>query len=155
MRALPDPASLKSGPSGTASLPPAWLATRSLPLVRLHQGMPLFRIHRQSHGAVFFGPAVDPTNGTRQPAANRFDSLAGGFGVLYVAAHFEGAFVETVLRNPAMRFVSELYVTLACRQRIDLRSRTQAGRPSWQGSVARRRHQCNLNRPIRAVSDLD
>jgi RES domain len=112
VRALPDPGSLAPGPSGTASLPPSWLATRSLPLVRLRQGTPLFRVHRQDRGAVFFGPAVDPTNGTRQPPANRFDSLVGGFGVLYVASHFEGAFVETVLRNPAMRLVSELYVTL-------------------------------------------
>jgi hypothetical protein len=105
------PAALGAGPSGTASLPPAWLASRSLPLVKLRQGTPLFRVHRQAHNAVFFGPGVDPANGTRQQPTNRFDSIAGAFGVLYLAEQFEGAFVETVLRNPRMRFVSESYVT--------------------------------------------
>lgn len=109
---MPDPAISRHGPSGTASLPPSWLATRSLPLVRLHQGTPFFRVHQQVHGAVFFGPDVDPASGTRQPPTNRFDSLSGAFGVLYLAERFEGAFVETVLRNPRMRFVSESYVAL-------------------------------------------
>ena len=35
----------------------------------------------------------------------RFDSAGGHFGVLYLAAFFEGAFVETVLRNPRRRLI--------------------------------------------------
>ena len=38
--------------------------------------------------------------------AGRFDSASGSFGVIYLAYAFEGAFVETVLRNPARRLVS-------------------------------------------------
>jgi hypothetical protein len=42
---------------------------------------------------VFFGPAADPATGVRQPPTQRFDSLTGAFGVLYVGKRFEGAFV--------------------------------------------------------------
>jgi len=93
-------------------LPPAWLAARSLPIIKVPQGTPLFRVHQSAHGAIFFGPAVDPATGTRQQPTYRFDSLSGGFGVLYAGEQFEGAFVETVLRNPQLRFVSEGYVSL-------------------------------------------
>ena len=93
-------------------MPPDWLATRSLPLIKVPQGTPLFRVHQKAHGALFFGPAVDPVTGVRQPPTYRFDSLVGAFGVLYVAPHFEGTFVETVRRNQQLRFVSESYVTL-------------------------------------------
>jgi len=116
----------EAGPSGVATLPPAWLATRSLPLVKVPQGAHFFRVHQPAHSAVFFGPAVDPVTGKRQAPTHRFDSLAGAFGVLYAAEQFEGAFVETVLRNPRLRFVSEKYVTsrafseLACSRELKL-----------------------------------
>jgi hypothetical protein len=106
---IPSPAD--AGPSGAASLPPAWLAARSLPIIKVPRGTPLFRVHQSAHSAVFFGPEVNPTSGTRQPT-HRFDSLSGGFGVLYAAEQFEGAFVETVLRNPQRRFVSKSYIGL-------------------------------------------
>jgi hypothetical protein len=61
---------------------------------------------------VHFGPAINRVTGTRGPPTYRFDSLTGRFGVLYAAAQFEGAFVETVLRNPQRRFVSRNYVDL-------------------------------------------
>jgi hypothetical protein len=99
------------GPIGAAALPPVWLARRALPLVKLPQGTRLFRVHQIAHGAIFFGPAVDPATGKRQPPTHRFDSLSGVFGVLYAGQRFEGAFVETVLRNPQLRLVSEKYVT--------------------------------------------
>jgi hypothetical protein len=101
-----------TGPSGVASLPPAWLSTRSLPLLTISVGVPLFRVHQVVHGAIFFGPAIDPATGVRQPPTYRFDSLTGAFGVLYVGQHLEGAFAETVLRNPQRRFVSQDYVML-------------------------------------------
>ena len=101
-----------AGPSGVASLPPAWLAARYLPLLTIPAGTPLFRVHHAIHDPIFFGPATDPAIGVRQPATNRFDSLTGAFGVLYVSKQFEGAFAETVLRNPLRRFVSQNYVSL-------------------------------------------
>jgi hypothetical protein len=104
---LPDP---EAGPSGTAPLPPEWLAARALPLVTFRRGTRFFRVHRRDHDAVYFGPAIDPEIGQRPRPTHRFDSLAGVFGVIYLSQHLEGAFVETLLRNPQRRFVSETEV---------------------------------------------
>jgi RES domain len=101
-----------AGPSGIASLPPAWLAARSLPLLTISAGTPLFRVHQAIHRPILFGPATVPATGVREPPTNRFDSLTGAFGVFYLGRQFDGAFAETVLRNPPRRFVSEHYVTL-------------------------------------------
>jgi hypothetical protein len=101
-----------SGPSGVASLPPPWLAAQVLPLLTIPAGVLLFRVHQAVHGPIFFGPAIDPATCIRQSPTYRFDSLTGTFGVLYLGQHFEGAFAETVLRNPQRRFVSQNYVTL-------------------------------------------
>lgn len=126
---LPDP---EAGPSGTAPLPPEWLAARALPLVRFRRGTRFFRVHRVDHDAVFFGPAIDPETGQRPRPTHRFDSLTGAFGVLYLSKHLEGAFAETLLRNPQRRFVSETNVVsravseLTCDcdlKLVDLRSR--------------------------------
>jgi hypothetical protein len=83
-----------------------------LPIIAIPSGTRVFRIHRLGHGAVFFSPPVDPATGERQPPTYRFDSASGTFGVLYTAEQFEGAFVETILRNPQLTFVSQNYVTL-------------------------------------------
>jgi hypothetical protein len=85
-----------------------------LPIIAVPSGTSLFRIHRLGHDAVFFSPPVDPATGDRQPPTYRFDSASGSFGVLYAAREFEGAFVETILRNPQLVFVSWNYVTLRC-----------------------------------------
>ena len=69
-----------AGPSGVASPPPAWLAARPLPLLTILAGTPLFRVHQALHRPIFFGAAT----GIRQPPTNRFDRLAGAFGVLYL-----------------------------------------------------------------------
>lgn len=106
------PAHAAPGPSGAAGLPPAWLAMRGLPLLRLPQGTRFYRIHQLANDAVFFGPVFDPPSGKRHAPTHRFDSLAGIFGVLYVAEQFEGAFVETVLRNPELGLVSEKYIAM-------------------------------------------
>ena len=76
-------------------LPPADLAAWRLPLAELPAGTTLQRIHRTAHHPVHFsaGPG-------------RFDSPAGRFGVLYAARGFDGAFAETILRNPARALVS-------------------------------------------------
>jgi hypothetical protein len=103
---------MAADPSGAAPLPPPWLSRRSLPIIAIPSGTRVFRIHRLGHGAVFFSPPVDPATGERQPPTYRFDSAFGAFGVLYAAEQFEGAFVETILRNPQLTFVSQNYVTL-------------------------------------------
>lgn len=105
---------MEAGPSGAAPLPPPWLATRSLPIVNIPSGTRLFRIHQLAHRAVFFGPPVDPATGERQAPTYRFDSASGSFRVLYAAEQFEGAFVETILRNPQLTLVSRNYITLRC-----------------------------------------
>jgi hypothetical protein len=66
-----------SGPSGVPSLPPPWLASRSLPVLVIPAGAALFRVHQAIHSPIFFGPAIEPLTGVRQPPTNRFDSLTG------------------------------------------------------------------------------
>jgi len=58
------------------------------------QGAEFVRVHRQSDGPVFFGPAPG------RPPGNRFDAPTGEFRTLYGALALPGAFVETVLRRP-------------------------------------------------------
>jgi hypothetical protein len=105
---------MEAGPSSAAPLPPPWLATRSLPIVAIPSGTRVFRVHQLGHGAVFFSPPADPATGERQAPTYRFDSASGRFGVLYAAEQFEGAFVETILRNPQLTFVSQNYITSRC-----------------------------------------
>ena len=59
----------------------------------------MVRVHRVEHHPAFFSP------GDGNPPAGRFDSPGGAFGVLYAAGSLEGAFAETVLRNPQRRLV--------------------------------------------------
>ena len=87
------------GPTGIAVPPPPWLAATSLPLMELPFGSSLVRIHRAINGPVFYSP------GPGRPPAGRFDSATGSFGVICLAFTFEGAFAETVLRNPTRRLV--------------------------------------------------
>lgn len=87
------------GPAGSAPPPPPWLATAPLPLHELAVGSTLVRVHRLGFGPVFFSP------GPGQPAIGRFDSPSGSFGVLYMAQTLDGAFAETVLRNPHRRLI--------------------------------------------------
>ena len=93
------------GPAGSAPLPPPWLATASLPLLELAAGSTLVRVHRLGFGPAFFSP------GPGQPAIGRFDSPSGSFGVLYMAQSLEGAFAETVLRNPHRRLIDPVEIS--------------------------------------------
>lgn len=87
------------GPTGAASLPPDWLGEARLPVVKLPAGSTLCRVHRSGFSPLFFSP------GPGNPPAGRFDSVSGAFGVLYLAFAFDGAFAETILRNPAQRLI--------------------------------------------------
>jgi len=98
------------GPTGLASLPPEWLASRRLPIIQLDQGASLYRVHQLIHGAVFFGPTGDRRSNQFEAPRYRFDSQSGAFGVLYAAKSFSGAFVESLLRQPAVETVSRAYL---------------------------------------------
>jgi hypothetical protein len=71
----------------------------SLPIREFPDDVNFSRIHRTSHAPIFFSP------GKGRPPVGRFDSAAGAFGVLYCAETFSGAFIETVLRNPARQLI--------------------------------------------------
>jgi hypothetical protein len=110
------------GPTDPTPPPPTDLDARSLPLATLAAGSRLFRIHRAAHPPLHF---------SRGPG--RFDSPAGRFGVLYAASDFEGAFVETILRNPHRQLVSWAEIearslaVLAVRQAVTLVDLTGPG----------------------------
>lgn len=63
--------------------PPADFATRPLPIMIYRR--PWYRIHRLTHGPLYFGRSGD----------NRFDAPDGEFGVLYVGKDERCAFIET------------------------------------------------------------
>src|SRR5262249_36519400 len=90
-----------TGPSGHASPPPSWLDTITLPTTTLPKGTALWRCHGSTTDPVFFGPGV---GGRPRP---RFDAPAGEYQVLYAAMDYDGAFVETLLRNPLRLIVDE------------------------------------------------
>lgn len=69
-------------------LPPADLASRTLPIETVGAATALYRIHRSDLGTVHFGKA----------GHSRFDDPQGDVGVCYLAATLEGAFSETCLR---------------------------------------------------------
>jgi hypothetical protein len=79
--------------------PPDDAASLPLPIREFPGGAIFNRVHRTQRAAIFF------SSGKGKPPAGRFDSATGGFGVLYGAETFAGAFIETVLRNPARRLV--------------------------------------------------
>lgn len=84
--------------------PPADLARRSLPIIRRHQNARFIRIHRCADNPIWFGSAAA---GRRfRPPINRFDSPDCSYGVLYAALARDGAFAESVGRNPR-RFRSD------------------------------------------------
>ena len=93
------------GPAGAAPLPPPWLATAALPLLELAARSALVRVHRLGFDPVFFSP------GAGTGPIGRFDSPTGSFGVLYMARSLEGAFAETVLRNPQRRLIDPAEVS--------------------------------------------
>jgi RES domain len=92
-------------PTGSPPPPPKWLRTSSLPILELEEATSVVRIHRVEYNPVFFSP------GPGNAPLGRFDSPSGAFGVLYLAQELEGAFAETVLRNPHRRLVNLSEIT--------------------------------------------
>jgi hypothetical protein len=70
------------------------MAARALTL-RAWKG-PFYRVHRVALDPLFFG----------KTGSNRFDAPAGEFGVLYMAQHPRGAFVETFGHETGMRLLA-------------------------------------------------
>lgn len=93
------------GPTGSPPPPPSWLKTSSLPIFELPRTTSFVRIHRNKNHPVFFSP------GRGNAPIGRFDSPSGAFGVLYLAQALEGAFAETILRNPHRRLVDLSEIT--------------------------------------------
>jgi len=93
------------GPTGSPPPPPSWLKTSSLPILELPKATSVVRIHRTEYDPVFFSP------GSGNAPIGRFDSPSGSFGVLYLAQALEGAFAETILRNPQRRLVDLSEIT--------------------------------------------
>lgn len=93
--------SKRVGP-GRHPYPPADLVSRSLPLISLSQ--PWYRIHKDCYEAVFFGHSGE----------GRFDALEAEYGVLYVSADIDGAFIEGCIRDTGLgrahRVVSMSYL---------------------------------------------
>ena len=83
-----------------ATPPPDWIADISLPLMELPARAALLRIHSAERSPLFFSP------GPNGSPVGRFDSATGRFSVIYLALTFEGAFAETMLRNPARRLIA-------------------------------------------------
>lgn len=73
---------------------------RSLPAVLVPAGSPLWRVHPQGLGAVWFGPA--PGEGPR----NRFDAPAGEYRTCYLGDSPEVSVAETVIRQPHTRLIA-------------------------------------------------
>lgn len=91
------PAGKKDSPA-VPPLPPADLASRELP-VRTLPPTVLFRIHRNGREPIFFGPpGAEPES--------RFDDPQGRYKVCYLGHFRPGAFVETLLREPMLRFIT-------------------------------------------------
>lgn len=90
--------------------PPPELATASLPITR--RSRQWFRAHRCRRHPLFFG----------RTGQWRYDDPQGSFGVLYVAADFEGAFVEGCLHDAAVGrispLLSERYLERRCMAKI-------------------------------------
>jgi hypothetical protein len=92
-------------PTGSPPLPPEWLQTARIPILELSYPTTVVRIHRLDYDPVHFSP------GKGNPPSGRFDSISGAFGALYVAQGLEGAFAETILRNPQRRLVDLSQIT--------------------------------------------
>jgi len=86
--------------------PPATGLPAALPISTFAPGEGWRRIHRTADRPVFFGPR------SGQPPIHRFDAPGGEYRVLYLGRSLEAAFVETLLRNPAIPVVERRAVEL-------------------------------------------
>ena len=83
--------------SSAGPLPPPDLNDRELPLKRFPATTVWSRLHHRTEGPIFFGRSGN----------HRFDAPAQEFGVLYLGADVNAAFVETFLREPGKTLIAE------------------------------------------------
>ncbi len=107
-----------------------YIAGLSLPLETLRKGKACVRIHRTTQGAAWFGPD------TTRPVSGRFNAPGYEYGICYLGASFDAAFVETLLRNPASRLLS----------RVDLAMRSVSVGHLTRSVRLARLHGAGLNR---------
>lgn len=79
----------------SAPLPPANLATRTPRLLRLKPGDRLYRFYPRNLDPLYFDRSDE----------GRLNAPDGSYGVLYAAAHPQGAFAETFLRTPGRQLI--------------------------------------------------
>jgi RES domain len=77
-----------------------YVAGLKLPMFRWRMGKSCFRVHRTVHDPLWFGP--DKT----VAVSGRFNAPGYEYGVCYFGMSVDVAFAETLLRNPASRFLS-------------------------------------------------
>ncbi|WP_257554558.1 RES family NAD+ phosphorylase [Sphingobium sp. CFD-2] len=78
---------------------------------RIKAGVRLHRIHRPHHDPIFFGPVGSEPE-------HRFDAPAGSYKVLYAARTLETAFGETLVRLPAISYVTSSAVQARVRSEL-------------------------------------
>jgi hypothetical protein len=87
---------------------------RRIPTVTIPRGTALWRVHRNEHGALWFGP----TAGT--PSRSRFDAPAGEFGICYFGEAVGIAVLETLVRG-SRRLLDRADLEARMVSRIDTR----------------------------------
>ena len=95
------------GKPGHHPAPPADLANRTLPITKFRGAW--FRVHRTALGPLHFGKS----------GSNRFDAPAGEFGVLYLARHEAGAFVETFGHATGIRVLDTTELATRALSRVE------------------------------------
>lgn len=84
------------------AMPPDDLTNRSPLYKTIYPGTHIYRIYKTKRD----GKRRNPTYyGTSQ--GDRFNAPDGTYGVMYLSAQREGAFVETLLRNPGATLIDE------------------------------------------------
>lgn len=78
---------------------------------RVKAGTRLHRIHRPHHDPLFFGP-------TGSDPEFRYDAPAGDYKVLYAARTLETAFGETLVRSPAIPYVTSSSIQARVRSEL-------------------------------------
>ena len=84
----------------------------SVRLRRIEAGVRFHRIHRATHGPIFFGPFGDAPQ-------CRYDAPDGSYKVLYAARSLETAFGETLVRTPETPYVLSTVVGTRARSELE------------------------------------
>ena len=84
----------------------------SVRLRRIEAGIRFHRVHRATHGPIFFGPSGNAPQ-------SRYDAPDGSYKVLYAARTLETAFGETLVRTPETPYVLSTVVGTRVRSELE------------------------------------